>query len=139
MYSRILVPMALDHGYGSGAVEIARRLLAEGGSITALHVYEAPSGSVGSYLDESAVKEAFARAEATLQARVADMAGVTPMLAKGHSGRTILDVAARIRADLIIVGSHRPGLRDYFLGSTSARVVRHAPCAVHVLRRPDAT
>ncbi|WP_371932559.1 universal stress protein [Pararhizobium sp. IMCC21322] len=36
--------------------------------------------------------------------------------------------------DCIIIASHRPGLQDYFLGSTAARVVRHAHCAVHVIR-----
>jgi len=36
--------------------------------------------------------------------------------------------------DLIVIASHRPGLKDYFLGSTAGRVVRHSPCAVHVIR-----
>ena len=36
--------------------------------------------------------------------------------------------------DLIIVASHRPGLQDYFLGSTAAKVVRHAKCSVLVIR-----
>ena len=40
----------------------------------------------------------------------------------------------RAKADCIVIGSHKPGLIDYLLGSTAARVVRHAPCAVHVLR-----
>jgi nucleotide-binding universal stress UspA family protein len=53
---------------------------------------------------------------------------------KGHIGRTIADYAAEAAVDCIVIGSHRPGLTDYFLGSTAARVVRHAPCAVHVLR-----
>ena len=139
MYRSILVPMALDHGFGSRAVDVARRLLSEGGTITALHVYEPPSGSVGSYLDADAVKDAHARAEALLHARVAQLPGVVALPETGHGGRRILDVAARSGADLIIVGSHRPGLRDHVLGSTAARVVRRAPCAVHVLRRTDET
>ena len=59
---------------------------------------------------------------------------MTPVLLNGHSGRTITDHARKIGADCIIVGSHKPGLSDFLLGSTAARVVRHAPCAVHVLR-----
>ena len=58
------------------------------------------------------------------------------MIIKGHSGRSIVDVAKDIHADCIVIGSHKPGLIDYLLGSTAARVVRHAPCAVHVLRNP---
>ncbi|MBE9477417.1 MAG: universal stress protein, partial [Proteobacteria bacterium] len=52
----------------------------------------------------------------------------------GHSANGILDYAEQNGTDCIIVASHRPGYQDYFLGSTAARVVRHATCAVHVLR-----
>jgi nucleotide-binding universal stress UspA family protein len=58
------------------------------------------------------------------------------MVIKGHSGRSIIDVAVQKNADCIVIGSHKPGLIDYLLGSTAARVVRHAPCNVHVLRNP---
>ena len=53
---------------------------------------------------------------------------------EGHSGRTILEWAEEHDVDCIVIASHRPGISDYFLGSTAARVVRHAPCAVHVMR-----
>jgi len=59
---------------------------------------------------------------------------VEPVTLVGHAGRTIVDYATETGIDCIVIGSHKPGLNDYFLGSTSARVVRHAPCAVHVLR-----
>jgi len=52
----------------------------------------------------------------------------------GNPGPTILTSADECGADLIIVGSHKPGLQDYFLGSTAARVVRHAQCSVLVMR-----
>lgn len=134
MYKNILVPMALDHGIGENSVEIARKLLSDGGQITALHVYEAPQGSVGAYIDEGVVQSAFARAQERLEERVAAMPGVTAMIVKGHSGRTIIDTATEMKVDCIVMGSHNPGLMDYFLGSTAARVVQHAPCAVHVAR-----
>jgi nucleotide-binding universal stress UspA family protein len=52
----------------------------------------------------------------------------------GHPGRTITVYAREILADCIIVGSHRPEIKDFFLGSTAARIMRYAPCSVHVLR-----
>jgi nucleotide-binding universal stress UspA family protein len=134
MYKNILVPMALDHGIGTSALEVARKLLGGGGTITALHIYELPQGSVSAYLDETVVKEAYARAQAKMAERVADMPDVTGIVMKGHSGRSILDYASNNATDCIVIGSHKPGLIDYLLGSTAARVVRHAPCAVHVLR-----
>jgi nucleotide-binding universal stress UspA family protein len=134
MYKNIIVPMALDHGIGGAALDVARALLSKGGTITALHVYEAPQGSVSAYLDESVVQEAFERAKATLETRVKDLPDAAAMVIKGHSGRSIVDFAVQHSADCIVIGSHKPGLIDYLLGSTAARVVRHAPCAVHVLR-----
>jgi nucleotide-binding universal stress UspA family protein len=52
----------------------------------------------------------------------------------GHPYKTILEVAEEKSAELIIVASHQPGLQNYFLGSTAAKVVRHATCSVLVVR-----
>jgi len=134
MYHNILVPMALDHGVSPQTLEIARALAGPDGKVTALHVYEAPQGTVATYLDADVVAEGFKRAEAELTAKTADLPGVTPKIVKGHSYRTIIDFAAANAIDCIVIGSHKPGLSDFFLGSTAARVVRHAPCAVHVHR-----
>lgn len=134
MYDHIIVPMALDHGFGATGLVLAERLLNEGGRITALHVYEQPSGAVSAYLDEDTVRLAFAAAEAKLASRMANVPNAEGIVIKGHSGRAIIDYATSNNADCIIIGSHKPGLIDYLLGSTAARVVRHAPCAVHVMR-----
>lgn len=134
MYHKILVPMALDHGISPQTLQAAQTLCADGGEIIALHVYEAPQGSVQAYLDEAAVKQAFERARKQLEEKLADLTGITPVLVKGHTARTIIDYAKTEGVDCVVIGSHRPGLRDYFLGSTAAWVVRHAPCAVHVHR-----
>lgn len=134
MYEKILIPMALDHGIGPTALEVAATLLSEGGVIHALHVYEAPGGSVSAYLDPEVVNAGYDAARKRLNERIAGLDHVTPVLRKGHSSRTIIDYASEVGADCIVIGSHKPGLSDYFLGSTASRVVRHAPCAVHVLR-----
>ena len=52
----------------------------------------------------------------------------------GHPYKTILEMAKEKDAELIIVASHKPDLQDYFLGSTAAKVVRHATCSVLVVR-----
>lgn len=134
MYKKILVPMALDHDISPRTTEIARALCANGGKITALHVYETPQGSVSAFLDETAVREGLERARMTLTKKLGELEDVTGEIVKGHSARTIIDYAASNGFDCIVIGSHKPGLSDYFLGSTASRVVRHAPCAVHVHR-----
>jgi nucleotide-binding universal stress UspA family protein len=52
----------------------------------------------------------------------------------GQTHRAILAAAEERNVDLIVVASHRPGLQDFLLGSTAARVVRHATCSVLVKR-----
>jgi nucleotide-binding universal stress UspA family protein len=46
----------------------------------------------------------------------------------------ILEEAAAVHADLIVMTSHRPAMRTYFLGSNAGHVVRYAKCSVLVVR-----
>jgi nucleotide-binding universal stress UspA family protein len=46
----------------------------------------------------------------------------------------ILRRAAEIKADLIVMGPHRPEMKDYLLGTNAARVVRHGGCSVLIVR-----
>ncbi|TPQ46867.1 universal stress protein UspA, partial [Prosthecomicrobium hirschii] len=34
----------------------------------------------------------------------------------------------------IVVSSHRPSMATYLIGSNAAKIVRHAPCSVMVVR-----
>jgi nucleotide-binding universal stress UspA family protein len=38
------------------------------------------------------------------------------------------------KADVIVLASHRPEVSDYLLGSNAAKIVRHAPISVFVVR-----
>jgi nucleotide-binding universal stress UspA family protein len=46
----------------------------------------------------------------------------------------ILGEADACGADLIVIGSHRPAMSTYLLGSNAKTVVRHAKCSVLVVR-----
>ena len=46
----------------------------------------------------------------------------------------VLAEAEEWGADLIIVGSHRPAMSTYLLGSNAKTIVRHAKCSVLVVR-----
>lgn len=53
----------------------------------------------------------------------------------GEPGPTICDVATRVGADIIVVGSHGHGwLQRVLIGSVSTHVLHHAPCPVLVVR-----
>ena len=134
MYQKILVPLALNHGIASQTLAAARALCAEGGQLTALHVYEVPQGSVSAYLREDAIQYGQHAAEKLLRERTEGLEGVTADIVRGHAYRSIIDYAEKGNFDCIVIGSHKPGVSDSLIGSTAARVVRHAPCSVLVHR-----
>ncbi|VDZ64485.1 Universal stress protein F [Serratia odorifera] len=46
----------------------------------------------------------------------------------------VLQLAEEIDADLIVIGSRRPSVKTYLLGSNAAAIVRHAKTSVMVIR-----
>ncbi|NND91450.1 MAG: universal stress protein [Granulosicoccus sp.] len=135
MFKSILVPVALDHTRNvNAALDIARRLLEEGGTIIALNVIEAIPGYAAVHLPANYQEKGRSEARAALQAELGEASDIKLDVVTGHAGRTILNYAEQHDCQCIVVASHRPGLQDYFLGSTAAWVVRHAGCSVHVVR-----
>ncbi|MCV6597622.1 MAG: universal stress protein [Mangrovicoccus sp.] len=61
-------------------------------------------------------------------------AEVRHLVSTGRVYEEVLRVAELEKAGLIVIGAHRPKLRDYLLGPNAARVVRHAACSVLVVR-----
>ena len=56
------------------------------------------------------------------------------MVRSGGVYHEVLDAVKEVGADLIIMNSHRPAMSTYLLGSNAAKIVRHAPCSVLVIR-----
>jgi universal stress protein F len=59
---------------------------------------------------------------------------LTCVVASGGIYHELLREATEWRADLIVIGSHRPAMSDYLLGSNAKTIVRHAQCSVLVVR-----
>lgn len=85
-------------------------------------------------MGEETIQNGLIQARKLMQEKVKGMAGVRGEIVRGHAYRSIVDFATENDYECIVIGSHKPGLSDYLIGSTAARVVRHAPCAVHVHR-----
>ena len=63
---------------------------------------------------------------------------VSATVRQGGIYQEILEEAKSIKADLIVMSSHRPqrhAVRTYFLGSNAGHVVRYAQCSVLVVRQ----
>jgi nucleotide-binding universal stress UspA family protein len=59
---------------------------------------------------------------------------VSAVVRLGSVYNDVLDEAEKTGADLIVIGSHRPTMATYLLGSNAANIVRHAGCSVLVVR-----
>lgn len=135
MYHNILVPVVFDGEHDRTApVKLAGLLATPNAKFTFLHVIEKIPSYATSYIPEDLQKELRVALDQTIDDLAKHLPGATGQIVEGHSGRTILDYAKEHGVDLIIIASHRPGFQDLFLGSTAAHVVRHAACAVHVVR-----
>jgi len=134
MYDKIVIPLALEQGHCPRLLEIARRLKSENGEIIAVHVIDQIPGFAKTYLSSESEHKIEQSVRDKIEKKVGAEKDVEPVILKGQPGRTLTEYAHTIGADCIVVGAHKPELKDFFLGSTAARIVRYAKCSVHVLR-----
>ncbi len=140
MYKNIIVAVDLAHGEaGRDLLARAAGLVDPGGAIRLLHVLEDVPSYIAAELprDLSDRRKAEARVELkVLAGEIKGETGATVELETRHGAAAgqILQAAEDHGADLVMIASHRPGLSDYFIGSTAARVVRHAQCSVLIVR-----
>ncbi len=136
MFKKILVPVDLSHGELAGQmINVARQVGGKDADIHIVHVVH----DIPAYAAVEISSELLAKTHKAAEQELQDIANANgikskPDMRHGTPGSGILDAADDLGADLIVIGSHKPGLADYFLGSTAARVVRHAQCPVLVMR-----
>ena len=137
MYNTILIPIDMAHEEKAKAmIDAAKTQANEGARFILLNVIDAVPSWATTYMPDNDI---LADHRKTAHDELAAIASENSIEAEikiriGHSYNTILETADEENAELIIIGSHHPGISDYFLGSTAARVVRHAKCSVYVIR-----
>lgn len=141
MYKHILATIDLGHESSwkkviSTAVQMCE---VSGASLHVMTVLPDMGMSIiGQYFPkgfESEAKEkALEQLKEFVSENVSDGIDVQHIVGVGTVYEVILNTAKTIEADLIIIGAHRPDLKDYLLGPNAARVVRHADCSVLVVR-----
>ncbi len=94
------------------------------------------SGFFESDFHQKAVEEAHQKLEALCVSTLgADRnAKIRHVIATGSAYQEILKTAESAGSDLIVIGAHKPDLKDYLLGPNAARVVRHSTVSVYVVR-----
>ncbi len=136
MPKTVLVPIDLDQvAHAPAMIEAARLVGGADAAIVLVNVVQDLPGYLSAELPVELPRQLMQEARARLR-DIGREHGLEPAVEarSGNAASTILEVARDRKADVIVIASHRPGLQDYFLGSTAARVVRHAPCSVYVLR-----
>ncbi len=136
MFKKVVVAVDIAHGeLGAGLLAKAAELLDEGGQIRLLHVLEEIPSYIAAEMPRDLTDRRNAEARVELKA-LAETQGVAAEVEvrSGAASGQILQCAEDCEADLVMIASHRPGLSDYFIGSTAARVVRHAQCSVLIIR-----
>ncbi|RBP04541.1 nucleotide-binding universal stress UspA family protein [Roseiarcus fermentans] len=140
MYKRIV--LAVDLGETSAApkglseaLELAK---AWGGSLRLVNVQPVVPATFMEYVPADFDAEQTKRALEQLNELVAgvDLPADRKSVAARAGGiyHELLEEATEWGADLIVVGSHRPVMSDYLLGSNAKTIVRHAQCSVLVVR-----
>ena len=141
MYKNILVALDLNdetscHNPLISAVELARTFGARLHVLTVVREVEAILQAMSAPLAYELIATDLENELGALIRRV-NASDLNPNILVTHGVSIyaeILRVAEEAEADLVVVGSHRPAMKDYLLGTNSARVVRHAHCAVLVAR-----
>jgi nucleotide-binding universal stress UspA family protein len=140
MYKKILVPVDLSDP------ELAKPAMAtalewakvSGGSIRLLNVLPMTPVMLAEYVPPDFDVQQRKSAEEAVQIVAAETGlgdRASAVVRQGGIYHEILEEAKTMGCDLIVMSSHRPAMRTYFLGSNAGHVVRYATCSVLVVRR----
>jgi nucleotide-binding universal stress UspA family protein len=140
MFKSILVPIDLaDTDLARPAIATAATLSqAMSGAVRILNVLPMTPVMLAEYVPADFDTQQRQTSEEALSI-VAKESGIEPprisyVVRQGGIYHEILEEASSMKADLIVMTSHRPAMRTYFLGSNAGHVVRYAKCSVLVVR-----
>jgi nucleotide-binding universal stress UspA family protein len=141
VFRQVLVPIDLaDPDLATPSIETAVTLVrASGGSVRLLNVLPVTPLMLAEFVpadfDDQQRQTAMEALDIVAKECGLDPRHVSVTVRQGGVYHEIIEEATAIAADLIVMSSHRPGKRSYFLGSNAAHVVRYATCSVLVVRR----
>jgi nucleotide-binding universal stress UspA family protein len=141
MYKKILVPVDLaDTDLAKPAIAAATEMArASSGSVRLVNVLAMTPVMLAEYVPPDFDVQQRKSAEEALGI-IAGECGLDPShisatVRQGGIYHEVLEEAKTFNADLIVMSSHRPAMRTYFLGSNAGHVVRYARCSVLVVRQ----
>ena len=149
MYTTILLAAALEQWDRYSAHALAAREVAAAlakGTTHHLHVlsvydynFKAPASGLPSEMVAQLREEDLRRTNSLMEGKIDDYIAplkasgleVTPLLRVGNPRSTIIEAAAELKADVLVIGSHsKRSLIDISLGGTAKHLSQHVSCAV---------
>jgi nucleotide-binding universal stress UspA family protein len=143
MFKQILVPVDLsDPELAKPALATAVMMASQsGGTVRLINIMPLTPVMLAEYVPPDFEAQQRKSAEEALgivtKETGLDPSRVSATVRQGGIYQEILEEANAIKADLIVMTSHRPqrpAVRTYFLGSNAGHVVRYAKCSVLVVR-----
>jgi nucleotide-binding universal stress UspA family protein len=143
MYKQILVPVDLtDPELAKPAIATAVMMADQSdGTIRLINIMPLTPVMLAEYVPPDFEAQQRKSAEEALSIVAGETglgaARVSSAVRQGGIYQEILEEANAMKADLIVMTSHRPqrpAVRTYFLGSNAGHVVRYAKCSVLVVR-----
>ena len=140
MFHRIILAVDLADAppIPKGLTQALELTKASGGELRLVNVQPLLPATFMEYVPADFDEEQEKRAIDALEAIVAKIdlpaSRLSQAVVSGGVYHELLREALVWRADLIVVGSHRPVMSDYLLGSNAKTIVRHAQCSVLVVR-----
>lgn len=140
MYKKILVPIDVaDIELAKPAIATACAMAkAAGGSVRLINVLPMTPVMLAEYVPPDFDVQQRKSAEDALAGLATgcaiEPANISTVVRQGGIYHEVLEEAKAMGADLIVMSSHRPAMRTYFLGSNAGHIVRYAKCSVLVVR-----
>lgn len=141
MPENVLLPVDLQQPESwETTLTAARRQVDEGGRIHLLGIVpDIGSSMVATYLPKGYEMQALQAMKDGLdrfaKEQFADGSNVDTHVGHGHVAETILRVAGKVHADIIVMASpQRDELRSMLISGHTNAVVRHSPCSILVVR-----
>jgi len=130
-FDRILCAVDFDAN-SALALRVAMELAEDrGATLHLLHVVAMPPGPEVALSFDKMERAARTKLKRLARQKLGDNVAYEIHVTMGDPGLEILQMAKRLRANIIVMATHgRRGLRKLILGSVAERVVREAPCPV---------
>lgn len=140
MYSKILVPIDTSYvhdDWAKSSLKTAWEMVRKSGGCVHI-VSVVPDNLLKGFYPDLNTREVVQIAEehqkSIVESNLPSDAQVEYHVKEGGICAKILEVARDLPADVIVMASHGPMTKDYFLGSNASHVALRAPCSVFIVR-----